>query len=306
MNLQTHIQTVMEHFGDKVISWDVVNEAMSDNPSNPTDWKTALRSAPWKSAIGADYVEQAFLAAREVLDTHPDWDIKLYYNDYNEDNQNKAQAIYSMVKEINDRYALTHPGKLLIDGVGMQGHYSINTNPENVKLSLEKFISLGVEVSITELDIQAGSNYQLSEKLANAQGYLYAQLLNIFRDHADSIKRVTFWGMDDNTSWRASSNPLLFDKNLQAKPAYYGVIDPDTFIEEHEPESVEANQSTAKFAAPVIDGTVDEIWSQTAEIPVNRYQTAWQGASGVAKALWDDQYLYVLVQVSDTRLDKMT
>lgn len=149
---------------------------------------------------------------------HPDWDIKLYYNDYNEDNQNKAQAIYSMVKEINDRYALTHPGKLLIDGVGMQGHYSINTNPANVKLSLEKFISLGVEVSITELDIQAGTNYQLSEKLANAQGYLYAQLLNIFRDHADSIKRVTFWGMDDNTSWRASSNPLLFDKNLQAKP----------------------------------------------------------------------------------------
>ncbi|WP_081387650.1 endo-1,4-beta-xylanase, partial [Paenibacillus odorifer] len=304
VNLQTHIQTVMEHFGDKVISWDVVNEAMSDNPSNPTDWKTALRSAPWKSAIGADYVEQAFLAAREVLDAHPDWDIKLYYNDYNEDNQNKAQAIYSMVKEINDRYALTHPGKLLIDGVGMQGHYSINTNPENVKLSLEKFISLGVEVSITELDIQAGTNYQLSEKLANAQGYLYAQLLNIFRDHADSIKRVTFWGMDDNTSWRASSNPLLFDKNLQAKAAYYGVIDPDTFIEEHEPESVEANQSTAKFAAPVIDGTVDEIWSQTAEIPVNRYQTAWQGASGVAKALWDDQNLYVLIQVSDTQLDK--
>lgn len=173
-----------------------------------------------------------------------------------------------------------------------------------MKLSLEKFISLGVEVSITELDIQAGTNYQLSEKLANAQGYLYAQLLNIFRDHADSIKRVTFWGMDDNTSWRASSNPLLFDKNLQAKPAYYGVIDPDTFIEEHEPETVEANQSTAKFAAPVIDGTVDEIWSQTAEIPVNRYQTAWQGASGVAKALWDDQNLYVLIQVSDTQLDK--
>ncbi|KAA1177532.1 endo-1,4-beta-xylanase [Paenibacillus sp. B2(2019)] len=303
-NLRAHIKTVMEHFGDKVISWDVVNEAMSDNPSNPTDWKTALRSAPWKSAIGADYVEQAFLAAREVLDANPDWNIKLYYNDYNEDNQNKAQAIYSMVKEINDKYALTHPGKLLVDGVGMQAHYSINTNPENVERSLEKFISLGVEVSITELDIQAGSNYQLSEKLANAQGYLYAQLLNIFRANDEHIKRVTFWGMDDNTSWRASSNPLLFDKNLQAKPAYYGVIDPDTFIEEHEPESVEANHSTAKFAAPVIDGTVDEIWSQTAEMPINRYQTAWQGASGVAKALWDDQNLYVLIQVSDTQLDK--
>ncbi|SFT22137.1 endo-1,4-beta-xylanase [Paenibacillus sp. BC26] len=303
-NLKTHIQTVMEHFGSKVISWDVVNEAMNDNPSNPADWKASLRQTPWNNAIGTDYVEQAFLAAREVLDAHPAWDIKLYYNDYNEDNQNKALAIYNMVKEINDRYALTHPGKLLIDGVGMQAHYSVNTNPDNVELSLEKFISLGVEISVTELDIQAGSNYQLSEPLANAQGYLYAQLFDIFQAHAAAIERVTFWGMDDNTSWRAASNPLLFDKNLQAKPAYYGVSDPAAFMEEHQPELAEANQATAKFAAPLVDGTVDAIWGQTPEIPINRYQTAWQGASGVAKALWDEQNLYVLVQVSDAQLDK--
>lgn len=179
----------MEHFGDRVISWDVVNEAMSDNPPAPANWETSLRQSPWVQAIGPDYVEQAFLAAREVLDAHPEWDIKLYYNDYNEDNQNKAQAIYNMVKEINDRYALEHPGKLLIDGVGMQGHYNVNTNPENVELSLERFISLGVEVSITELDIQAGSNYQLSEQLAEAQGYLYAQLFQIFKAHAEYPSR---------------------------------------------------------------------------------------------------------------------
>lgn len=304
LNLRTHIQTVMEHFGDRVISWDVVNEAMSDNPPNPTNWQASLRQSPWYQAIGPDYVEQAFLAAREVLDAHPDWNIKLYYNDYNEDNQNKAQAIYSMVKEINDRYALTHPGKLLIDGVGMQGHYNVNTNPNNVKLSLEKFISLGVEISITELDIQAGSNYQLSEKLANAQGYLYAQLFDLFKAHTASIKRVTFWGLDDNTSWRASSNPLLFDKNLQAKPAYYGVIDPDKFMTEHAPDTSEANQATAQYATPVIDGTVDAVWNETAGIPINRYQMAWQGATGTAKALWDDDNLYLLIQVSDAQLDK--
>lgn len=303
-NLQTHIKTVVEHFGDKVISWDVVNEAMSDNPGNPADWETSLRESPWKSSIGADYVEQAFLAAREVLDQHPDWNIKLYYNDYNEDNQNKAAAIYNMVKAINDRYALTHPGKRLIDGVGMQGHYSVNTNPENVKLSLEKFISLGVEVSITELDIQAGSNNQLSEKLANAQGYLYAQLMELFKTHAANIERVTFWGLDDHTSWRASANPLLFDKNLQAKPAYYGVINPGKFMEEHKPDSTGANQSTAVYASPVVDGTVDAVWSKAPELPVYRYQMAWQGATGVAKTLWDDQNLYVLIQVSDAQLDK--
>jgi len=303
-NLRTHIQTVMEHFGDRVISWDVVNEAMSDNPPNPPNWEASLRQSPWYQSVGPDYVEQAFLAAREVLDAHPEWDIKLYYNDYNEDNQNKAQAIYRMVKDINDRYALEHPGKLLIDGVGMQGHYNVNTNPENVELSLERFISLGVEVSITELDIQAGSNFQLSEQLAEAQGYLYAQLFQIFKAHADHIPRVTFWGLDDGTSWRASSNPLAFDKNLQAKPAYYGVIDPETYIEEHPREVPEANQGIAKFGTPAIDGTVDAIWSGAPEMPINRYQLAWQGATGEAKALWDDHNLYVLIQVSDAQLDK--
>ncbi|MGO4546738.1 endo-1,4-beta-xylanase [Paenibacillus sp. 2TAB23] len=304
VNMRTHIETVMEHYGSKMISWDVVNEAMNDNPSNPSDWKAALRQSPWKSAIGSDYVEQAFLAAREVLDAHPEWDIKLYYNDYNEDNQNKAQAIYSMVKEINDKYALTHPGKLLIDGVGMQAHYNVNTNPDNVKLSLEKFISLGVEVSITELDIQAGSSYQLPEQLANAQGYLYAQLLEIFKAHAANIKRVTFWGLNDSSSWRAANNPLLFDKNLQAKPSYYGVIDPVAFMEEHAPVTADAKQSTAQFATPTIDGSIDSVWSEATEIPVNRYQMAWQGATGVAKTLWDNQNLYVLIQVNDAQLDK--
>ncbi|WP_040950848.1 endo-1,4-beta-xylanase [Gorillibacterium massiliense] len=303
-NMKTHIQKVMEHFGNKVISWDVVNEAMNDNPGNPADWQASLRQSSWYNAIGPDYVEQAFLAAREVLDAHPGWDIKLYYNDYNEDNQNKATAIYNMIKDLNDKYAKSHSGKLLIDGMGMQGHYNINTNPANVELSLEKFISLGVEVSITELDVTVGSNYQLSDQLANAQGYLYAQLLKIFKAHADHIARVTFWGMDDNTSWRSSQNPVLFDKNLQAKPAYYGVIDPDTFISQHTAGSIDARQSTAAFGTPVIDGTVDTVWSGAPELPINRYQMAWQGASGVAKVLWDDQNLYVLVQVSDTQLDK--
>jgi endo-1,4-beta-xylanase len=305
-NLKNHIQTVMEHYGNKVISWDVVNEAMNDNPSNPSNWHGALRQSPWKAAIGDDYVEQAFLAAKEVLDTHPTWDIKLYYNDYNEDNQNKAQAIYSMVKEINDRYALAHPGKLLIDGVGMQAHYNLNTKPDNVKLSLEKFISLGVQVSISELDITAGSNSRLTEKEANAQGSLYAQIMQIFKDHAASIERVTFWGLNDATSWRASQNPQLFNSDLQAKPAYYGVIDPTAFLAAHPAEPVAAaNQSSAKFATPTIDGIADDTaWSQAPEMAINRYQQAWQGASGVAKALWDDQNLYVLIQVSNAELDK--
>ncbi|AGC67677.1 endo-1,4-beta-xylanase [Thermoclostridium stercorarium subsp. stercorarium DSM 8532] len=303
-NMRNHIRTVIEHFGDKVISWDVVNEAMSDNPSNPSDWRGSLRKSPWYYAIGEDYVEQAFLAAREVLDEHPEWDIKLYYNDYNLDNQNKALAVYNMVRELNEKYQKTHPGKLLIDGIGMQGHYSVNTNPKNVELSLKRFTELGVEVSISELDIRAGSNYQLTEKEANAQAYLYAQLFKIFREYSDSIARVTFWGMDDGTSWRAEESPLLFDRTLKAKPAYYAVADPDEFIEKYKPETIEANRAYAVYGTPEIDGKTDEVWNKAPELKINRYQTAWHGADGTARVLYDENNLYVLIKVNDTQLDK--
>ncbi|ACL76656.1 endo-1,4-beta-xylanase [Ruminiclostridium cellulolyticum] len=304
-NLKTHIKTVVEHYGNKVISWDVVNEGMNDNPSNPEDWRGALRQSPWYQAIGPDYMEQAFLAAREVLDAHPDWDVKLYYNDYNDDNQNKSKAIYYMVKELNEKYAKTHPGKLLIDGVGMQAHYNMSTNPSNVELSLERFISLGVEVSITELDVQAGSDFKLTDEIANAQGYLYAQLFDIYKKHAANISRITIWGLDDGTSWRSSTNPLPFDKNLQAKPAFFGTVDPAKFMNEHQPQTPKnAKYTTARYGTPVIDGTVDSVWSKAQDIPINQYQMAWQGATGTAKALWDDKNLYVLVQVSDSELDK--
>ncbi|MBM7573671.1 endo-1,4-beta-xylanase [Aquibacillus albus] len=302
-NLRTHVKTAVEHFGDNVISWDVVNEAMNDNPPNPSDWKASLRQSGWYKAIGEDYVEQAFRAAKEVIDENG-WDIKLYYNDYNDDNQNKAEAIYQMVKEINENYAADNDGDLLIDGIGMQGHYHLDTNPENVRRSLEKFISLGVEVGVTELDIRAGDNNELTEEQANAQGYLYAQLFKLYKEHADNISRVTFWGLNDASSWRAAQSPLLFDKDLQAKPAYYAVIDPDTFIAEHEPEEKEVNQGTASFGTPEIDGTIDDIWSDVTELPINRYQMAWQGADGVAKVLWDNENLYALIQVSDSELDK--
>ncbi|WP_061950430.1 endo-1,4-beta-xylanase, partial [Alkalihalobacillus trypoxylicola] len=302
-NLRTHVQTTVEHFGESVISWDVVNEAMMDGPPNPSDWKASLRKSEWYHSIGEDFVEQAFRAAKEVIDENG-WDIKLYYNDYNDDNQNKAEAIYQMVKEINENYASENDGELLIDGVGMQGHYNLNTNPENVRRSLEKFISLGVEVGVTELDITAGDDGVLTEQEANAQGYLYAQLFKMYKEHAEHISRVTFWGLNDATSWRAERNPLLFDRNMKAKPAYYAVIDPEKFIEEHEVDDSDARHGQAFYGTPEIDGEIDEVWSSAPELQINQYQTAWNGANGVGRVLWDEEYLYVLIQVSDSQLDQ--
>ncbi|WP_418040362.1 endo-1,4-beta-xylanase [Paenibacillus xylanilyticus] len=302
-NLRTHVQTVVEHFGDKVISWDVVNEAMNDNPANPQDWKNALRNSGWLQAIGPDYLEQAYLAAKEVIDENG-WDIKLYYNDYNDDNQNKSTAIYSMVKEINENYAKDHPGEKLIDGIGMQAHYNLGTRLDNVKMSLERFISLGVEVSVTELDIMAGTNSAITEKEAKQQAYLYASLMDLYKKNSEHIPRVTFWGLNDSTSWRAEQNPTLFDKDFQAKEAFYGVVDPEKYLAEHPPEELDYKKSTALYGTPSIDGSVDSIWSKAPELKLDTKQMAWSGATGTARVLWDDDNLYVLAQVRDDQLNK--
>lgn len=302
-NLRTHVKTVVKHFGNNVKSWDVVNEAMNDNPANPTDWKNALRNSGWLQAIGPDFIEESFLAAKEVIDENG-WDIKLYYNDYNDDNQNKSTAIYSMVKELNEKYTAAHPGKKLIDGIGMQAHYNLGTRLENVKSSLERFISLGVEVVVTELDITAGTNSTITAKEAKQQAYLYAQLMELYKKNSKHIPRVTFWGLNDSTSWRAEQNPTLFDKNFQAKEAFYAVTNPEKFIAENPPEELEYKQSSAYYGTPAIDGSVDSVWSKAPEMKLETKQQAWSGAAGTAKALWDDNNLYVLVQIQDDKLDK--
>jgi endo-1,4-beta-xylanase len=296
-NLITHAKTVAEHFKGRVISWDVVNEAMADNPPNPDNWRASLRQTPWLKEIGDDYLELVFKAAREA-----DPDAKLYYNDYNMDNHNKALAVYNMVKEINTKNPNVG-GRPLIDGVGMQGHYRVTTSPQAVEDSLAMFISLGVEVSITELDVQAGGP-ALTEKQANDQGHLYAALFSLFRKYSDNITRVTLWGLDDKSSWRSTTSPLLFDRYMRAKPAFYAASDPVAFVAEHPRTIVETRQAIAIYGTPTIDGTAEALWDEAEEIPIDRALLAWQGASGTAKAMWDDQNLYVLYRVQNAELNK--
>ena len=300
-NLITHAGTVAGHFRGRVVSWDVLNEAVIDNPPDPGDWRASLRQSPWHRAIGPEYIEIVFKAAREA-----DPDTLLYYNDYNMDNQRKALAVYNMVKEINER----NPdvlGRPLIDGIGMQGHYRANMNVETVAESLKRFASLGVEVSITELDVQAGSNSALTEAQAIEQGVTYARLFSLFREHAAVLGRVTIWGLDDGTSWRSLTNPTLFDRNLHEKQAFFGALNPAAYLKENESRLSAFKkpplQAEARYGSPSLNAA-DPLWNSAPEIPVKQYIMAWQGAWGAARVLWDELNLYVLVNVHNAELNK--
>jgi len=146
--------------------------------------------------------------------------------------------VVNMVNVVNKRYAQEHPeanGRLLIEGIGMQEHDTINTSLVNVENAIKAYIATGCKVSISELDVGV-PGYQKGQKLALAdeikQGVYYANLFNILKKYSSGIDRVTFWGLNDN-NWRPDELCLLFDTSNRTKLAYYAVANPDGFLQKY-------------------------------------------------------------------------
>ncbi|MDR0326221.1 MAG: endo-1,4-beta-xylanase [Oscillospiraceae bacterium] len=234
--MEAHIETVLRHAGPDLIAVDVVNEAFTNNGGNG-GWTAQLRTEGWYSALGYEFIEIAFRKADEVRQAIGRPDLKLYYNEFNEEFPAKAQNIYDMVVSFQKN-------GVPIDGIGMQGHYNASTKIDDVRSAIKLFNTLpDIEVSITELDITIESsrgNPALSKEEELYQANMYAELFKIFKEYAAGpanpdekkrlITRVTIWGLTDNQSWRSDRHPLLFDKNNKAKAAFYAVMDPDNYL----------------------------------------------------------------------------
>lgn len=193
-----HVTQVATYYRGKIHSWDVVNEAFADGSSGGRRDSNLQRT-------GNDWIEAAFRAARAA-----DPNAKLCYNDYNTDNWShaKTQGVYNMVRDFKSR-------GVPIDCVGFQAHFnSGNPVPSNYDVTLRNFAALGVDVQITELDIEGSGSSQAQQY----QGVVQACL---------SVARctgITVWGVRDSDSWRASGTPLLFDGSGNKKAAYTSVL----------------------------------------------------------------------------------
>ena len=294
--LRSHINGVAGKYKGQILSWDVVNEAIADDMVLPKDgdWTKCLRKSQWYTSIGPDYIKLAFEFAKQA-----DPDAKLYYNDYNLDVKSKAEAVAAMVKDLK---ALGVP----IDGIGMQGHYTTDTSVKAVKASLDLFSQLGVEVSITELDVSVNNADKkgLTEEQELKQGTVYAQLFSLFREYKDIIERVTFWGYVDNKSWRSDRFPCLFNADFSPKQAAYAVLDPEKFLELHPVmQDAPASTAAAKYGTPKIDGEIDDLWADCPKAKVGMPIMAWEGAKGEVRLLWDESFVYALFEVQDPLLN---
>ena len=218
--LENHIRGVVSHFQNDVYAWDVVNEVIDPSQSD------GFRRSQWFQLTGADYIDRAFRVAHEVAPN-----AKLFINDYDTTNPTKRTFLLNLIRDLKNR-------GVPIDGIGHQMHSNVNfPSVTAITDTINMFADLGVENQITELDMSiytdSTSSYSVvPEDILVKQGYLYRDFFQAFRKLKGKISGVTFWGEADDHTWLSTfpitrlEMPLLFDQQLQAKHAYWGVVNP--------------------------------------------------------------------------------
>jgi endo-1,4-beta-xylanase len=281
--LENHIQTVVTRYADIVDSWDVVNEVIDPNAPG------GLRETPWLEIVGPEYIDMAFEFARAA-----DPDAKLYINDFSTTDPAKRTALRNVVQGLLDR-------GVPVDGVGHQMHINVLNPPlANIRATLEVFGAMGLDNQVTEMDVSGYTNSTstapLSEGTLVLQGYRYRDVFRVYRELKDIISSVTMWGLADDTTWLKNfpvarpDKPLFFDEELQAKYAYWGVVDTSML-------PVIIKQLNVSGGAAQVDGQSDARWNVQSAV---RLQADGVPAWASFKALWSANTLYLLVDVLDS------
>lgn len=201
-----HITTVMRRYRGKFTEWDVVNEAISEAGGiSPHTY--------WHEKIGDEYIEIAFRAARAA-----DPDAKLFYNDFNIESPGaKQDGAYRLVRKLKQQG--------LVDGVGFQTHISnaYYLDSRRFAATLRRFVSLGLEVAVTEADVRIHDQAEAQPSKENPlvlQADRFSQAATACYMVA-ACSSFTVWGITDTYSWfGADQAPLLFDTAYREKPAY--------------------------------------------------------------------------------------
>lgn len=229
--MENHITTLVGRYKGRIPGWDVVNEAIT-----PEGW----RKSQWYNIIGPDFMERAFQLAHET-----DPKAHLVYNDYNMDDKQKREFVVNVIRDYKKR-------GVPINGIGMQAHIHLDSPPiSEMEASIEAFGAEGMQVDLTELDVDVLPSRTRSANISDTEAYQkelnpytdglpkevddkltkrYEDLFKMLLKHHDIVGRVTFWGVSDDLSWKnnfpvrgRTNYPLLFDRQRQPKNCYKAI-----------------------------------------------------------------------------------
>lgn len=205
--MERHITTTAGRYAGDIARWDVVNEPFNEDGS--------LRDSVFLREIGPDYIAEALRATHAA-----DPGAKLYINDYNVEGLNaKSDAMYELAQELLAR-------DVPLDGVGLQSHFIVGQVPSTMEENIQRFVDLGMEVAITEVDIRIPLPANAAEYAQQAQDYATVTEACLA---VEGCVGVTVWGVSDCCSWIPDTFPgygdaHVWDANYQPKPAYDALL----------------------------------------------------------------------------------
>ena len=212
--LKDHILTVGGHYKGQIKEWTVVNEAFTRDMHlyNLRDW--------WTDAIGdMSYIDQAFIWAKQA-----DPDAVLILNDFGNDTVNDvSNAMYEYIKDAKAR-------GIPIDGIGMQMHIDGTRPPkrEDVITNMRRFADIGVDVYVTEFDVNMNDLKAPNWRKDQIQGKIYYEMMRACIE-STVCHSFAFLGITDSETWYnymdgvTDARPLMFDRHYNPKPAFYSV-----------------------------------------------------------------------------------
>jgi endo-1,4-beta-xylanase len=205
-----HITNIVGHFKGRIASWDVVNEPLSEKYEDYEAGGLGLRQHFWFEAMGEQYIDIAFKAARAA-----DPSAKLYINDYGiEHDDRRWPAFYALLQRLIAR-------GVPIDGVGFESHVYFETDEIDIaflRKHIQMIEALGLDVRISEIDV-LGDDPQF-------QNQQYSDVLAVCLSEP-SCNSYTTWGISDRYGSTTISeryplllgDSLLWDKDMNPKPA---------------------------------------------------------------------------------------
>ena len=163
-------------------------------------------------------------------------DAKLEIRDFNiAFGGKKADGMYQLIKHLKNT-------GVRVDAVGFQCHLNagIDYNYESLRENILRFINLGVEVYITELDVglnlwgKGDKRKKVSDVIKSEddwkwffeeQNKIYYNLVKTAKE--SGVKLISDWGFRDDIpygGWRKNQKAWMVNKDYSRKEAYYSVL----------------------------------------------------------------------------------
>lgn len=221
--LRDHITREIEHY-PQVVSWDVVNEAISTETGG-------LRQTLFTRHLGPEAIDFCYRVARAAA-PHA----QLVYNDYMSWESSSAAHRNGVLRLLEGLRKRNVP----VDALGLQSHLSAGEGGARGAVQetawrrfLDEVTGMGYGLLITELDVNDdGLPPQPARRDRRVADYArrYLDITLSYR----RLEYVLTWGLIDKDSWlqrrtpRADGTPkrpLPFDSNYRPKPLYFAMAE---------------------------------------------------------------------------------